>query len=302
MQIKPRTSAGLGCADWTATGAVRSNRGGAMRLTRAIAVLTVALLLLTLQALPALAAPPSNDTISGAAVVSLGFSQELDTTEATTDANDFELNLGCGASATDASVWYSFTPATNGDVVVDVRGSDYSASVLVGTGTPGNLQTVRCGSGAVGFTAVAGTTYYILAVDDQGDGNYANGGTLRISINAAPPPPTMDITVDPFGRVDPTTGVASLSGTYTCSNANFIDVSGQARQALPRLVTVGSFSFGAVGTCDGTSHPWSATIVPESGKFVGGKAMTVISTSSCGFFECVPDSVEQTVILRGGKL
>jgi Family of unknown function (DUF6299) len=270
-----------------------------MRLTRAIAVLTVALLLLALQALPALAAPPSNDTIGGATVASLGFSQELDTTEATTDTDDFELNLGCGAPATDASVWYSYTAAADGSVVVDARGSDYSVSVLVAAGTPGNFVT--CSAGKVAFTAVAGTTYYILAVDDQGDGNYANGGTLRISFFTPPPPPTMGITVDPFGRVDLQTGVASLSGTYTCSNADLVDVSGQARQVLPRSVIVGSGFFRAFGTCDGTAHPWSATVVPDSGKFVGGKAMTLTFAFSCGEFDCVPDSVERTVILRGGK-
>jgi Family of unknown function (DUF6299) len=271
-----------------------------MRLTRAIAVLTVALLLLALQALPALAAPPSNDTIGGATVASLGFSQELDTTQATTDTDDFELNLSCGAQATDASVWYSFTAAADGSVVVDVRGSSYSASVLVAAGTPGSLGFVACGPGKVAFTAVAGTTYYILAVDDQGDGG-GNGGTLRISFFTPPPPPTMDITVDPFGRVDLQTGVASLSGTYACSNADLVDVSVQARQALPRSVIVGSGFFRAFGTCDGTAHPWSATIVPESGKFVGGKAMTLTFAFSCGEFDCVPDSVERTVILRGGK-
>ena len=272
-----------------------------MRLTRAIAVLTVALLLLTLQALPALAAPPSNDTLGGATVASLGFSQELDTTEATTDTNDFELNLGCGAPATDASVWYSFTAAADGGVVVDVSQSDYSAGVIVGYGTPGSLLFTACGPGTVGFTAVAGVTYYILAIDDQLDGG-GNGGTLRISINGAPPPPTVDVTVDPMGRVNLQTGVAYLTGTYTCSSADLIQLFGEARQVLPRFVVAGSFEFGDIITCDGTVHRWSATVVPQNGKFAGGKAMTVTFAFSCNDFECADDYVEQTVILRGGKL
>jgi hypothetical protein len=93
------------------------------------------------------------------------------------------------------------------------------------------LQTVACGPGTVGFGAAAGTTYYILAIDDQQDGG-GNGGTLRISFNEAPPPPpppTVDITVDPVGRVDQQTGVAYLTGTYTCSSADYIDVFGEAR-------------------------------------------------------------------------
>jgi hypothetical protein len=271
-----------------------------MRLTRSVTVLLAAILLLALQALPASAAPPSNDTFGGATVASLGFSQTLDTTEATTDADDAQLNTNCGAPATDASVWYSLTAAADGGVVVDVSQSDYSAGVLVGTGTQGSLELVTCGPGTVGFTAVAGTTYYILAIDDQFDGA-GNGGTLRISFNEAPPPPTVDITVDPVGRVDARTGEAFLTGTYTCSNGDFIDVFGEARQAVGRFVIVGSFSFSDFGTCDGAVHTWSATVFPENGKFAGGKAMTVTFAFSCGPFQCAEDFVEQTVRLRGGR-
>jgi hypothetical protein len=271
-----------------------------MRLTRSVTVLLAAPLLIALQAAPAVAAPPSNDTFGGATPVSLGFSAQLDTTEATTDADDAQLNATCGAPATDASVWYSFTAAADGGVVIDVSQSDYSAGVLVGIGTQGSLQTVTCGPGTVGFAAAAGTTYYVLAIDDQLDGS-GNGGTLRISFNEAPPPPTVDITVDPVGRVDAQTGVAYLTGAYTCSNADFIDVFGQARQAVGRFVVNGSFSFFDVSTCDGTSHLWSATVVPENGKFAGGKAMTMTFAVSCGTFQCAEDFVEQTVRLRGGK-
>jgi len=272
-----------------------------MRLTRSITVLLAALLLMGLQALPAAAAPPSNDTIGGATAASLGFSQQLDTTEATTDADDTQLNANCGAPATDASVWYSFTAAADGGVVLDVSQSSYSAGVLVGVGTQGNLELVTCGPGTVGFTTEAGTTYYILAIDDQGDGG-GNGGTLRISFNEAPPPPTVDITVDPIGRVDGKTGVAYLTGTYSCSNGDFIDVFGDARQAIGvRSTVVGSFEFFDVGTCDGTSRTWSATVFPDNGKFAGGKTMTVTFAFSCGVFECAEGFVEQTVKLRGGK-
>src|SRR5919106_165995 len=183
-------------------------------------------MLMFVQTSTAVAAPPSNDTFGGATVVSLGFSEQLDTTEATTDADDAQLNATCGAPATDASVWYAFTAAADGGVVVDVSQSDYTAGVLVGVGTQGSLETVDCGPGTVGFTATAGTTYYILAIDDQEDGG-GNGGTLQISFNEAPPPPTVDIVVDPVGRVDPQTGAAYLTGTYTCSNAEFIEVFGE---------------------------------------------------------------------------
>ena len=84
-------------------------------------------------------------------------------------ADDAQQNVSCGAPATDASVWYVLEGTDEG-VVVDVSQSDYSAGVLVGVGTQGNLETVTCGSGAAAFFAAAGTTYYVLAIDDQEDG------------------------------------------------------------------------------------------------------------------------------------
>src|SRR5918996_5871828 len=144
-------------------------------------------MLMFVQTSTAVAAPPSNDTFGGATVVSLGFSEQLDTTEATTDADDAQLNATCGAPATDASVWYAFTTAADTGVVVDVSQSSYSAGVLVGLGTPGNLETIICGADTVGFFVNPGYTDYVLAIDDQLDGG-GNGATLRNSFTEAPPP------------------------------------------------------------------------------------------------------------------
>jgi hypothetical protein len=70
-----------------------------------------------------LAAAPSNDVFGGATAATIGFSETLDTTEATTDSDDAQLNASCGAPATDASVWYSFDGTDTG-VIVDVSQSD----------------------------------------------------------------------------------------------------------------------------------------------------------------------------------
>lgn len=245
----------------------------------------------------ALAAPPSNDTFANATLVTTGFSEVLNTTEATTDADDAQLNASCGAPATDASVWYVLQGTDQG-VIVDVSLSDYSAGVLVGVGSQGNLTTIACGPGAVGFFAAAGETYYILAIDDQFDGG-GNGGNLSISFNEIPPPPTVDITVDRFGTFNSRTGTATISGTYTCTNGDFIDVFVDARQNVGRFSILGSGSFFDFGTCDGEPHPWSAEIFPQSGKFKGGKTLTLTFAVSCGPFECGFGFVEQTVQLRG---
>ena len=112
---------------------------------------------------PAVAAPPTNDTFANATPVAVGFSEVLNTTDATTDGDDAQLNTSCGAPATDASVWYVLEGADAG-VAVDVSQSDYSAGVLVGVGSQGNLQIVTCGPGSITFFAAAGTTYHVLEI------------------------------------------------------------------------------------------------------------------------------------------
>jgi hypothetical protein len=129
-----------------------------IRSTRLVIAMALALGALGVSAPAALAAAPSNDAFGGATLVTLGFSEALDTTEATTDADDAQLNASCGAPATDASVWYAIEGSDTG-VVVDVSQSDYSAGVIVGVGTQGNLDTVDCAPGTVGFFASAATTY-----------------------------------------------------------------------------------------------------------------------------------------------
>lgn len=262
----------------------------------AVATLVTASLL---GAAPAWAAAPANDTSGGATAASLGFSEVLDTTEATTDSDDAQLNESCGAPSTDASVWYTLVGTGTG-VVVDVSASDYPAGVLVGVGSPGSLDTVSCGPGATAFFAESGATYYVLAIDDQSDGG-GNGGSLDISFHEAPPPPTVDITVDPTGTVNTRTGVAHLTGTYTCTDADFIEVFGDVTQPVGRFAVRGFFDFFDVGTCDGTTHTWSADVFPDNGKFAGGKAMTVAFAFACGAFECGEGFTEQTVRLRGGR-
>jgi len=248
---------------------------------------------------PALAAPPANDTFPNATSASIGFSEQLDTSEATTDADDAQLNTTCGAPATDASVWYALQGSDQG-VVVDVSGSNYSAGVLVGVGTQGNLQTVACGPGATAFFAASGETYYVLAIDDQFDGG-GNGGNLSISFNEIPPPPTLDFTVNRYGSFNSKTGTATISGTYTCTDGDFIEVFVDARQRVGRLFIFGSGGFFDFGTCDGTPHSWSAEIFPQNGLFKGGKTLTLNFSQACGAFECAFGFAEQTVQLRGGR-
>ncbi len=249
---------------------------------------------------PASAAAPSNDVSGGATAISFGSAVTQDTTEATTDAEDAALNAGCGAPATDASVWYSFSAATDEGVIVDVASSTYSAGVIVAVGSPGSLSPVACGPGATAFSATAGTTYSILAFDDQFDGG-GNGGTLSISVTAAPAAPTLEVVVDPIGLVDARSGAATLSGTYTCTNADFLAIFGELSQRVGRGTVEGFFDVFTNGQCDGIAKPFSAVVTPRNGKFAGGKTAAVAFSFACGAFECRDGYTEQRVLLRGGK-
>jgi hypothetical protein len=268
---------------------------------RSLIIFAISLSAAGVSAQTAFAAAPSNDTFANAVTVSaLPFSDSVDTTQATTDADDAQLNSSCGAPATDASVWYTLQ-GTDSPVVVDVSASNYSAGVLVGTGAQGSLSIVACGPGAVSFYAAAGTTYYILAIDDQTNGDGLNGGTLNLSMSEILSPTLDSFTVNRNGTASSKTGVATISGTYSCRHGDFIDVAVNASQLVGRFKITGAGEFIDFNTCDGTTHAWKALVYPQNGKFAGGKAMTVSTAYTCGASECAFGYAEKTVMLRSTK-
>ncbi len=254
---------------------------------------------LTLAA-PVLAAPPSNDMYDGRLPIAVGDDLTVDTTEATTDADDEEMNIPCGAPAMDASVWYEFTASADGFIAIDVSESNYSAGVFVALGSPGSFEVLGCGPGATFFEAVAGETYAILAIDDQSDGA-GNGGTLRITMEEIPPPPDVSVTLNRTGRFNHD-GSATISGTVTCSDApvefTFIDIFVQ--QAVGRI-KINGFGFIEGFTCDGTTQAWSADVFADNGIFKGGKALSVSFAIACGEFLCGEGFDERVVQLKGKK-
>jgi hypothetical protein len=250
---------------------------------------------------PVLAAAPSNDLYVNRQAVSVGFSAAFSTTEATTDADDVAINTpDCGAPATDASVWYTVTTASDVSIAFDLSGSSYSAGAIVATGDPSGFTLVTCGPGAVAWSASSGVTYTILVFDDQLDGS-GNGGDLVINVAQAPPPPELTLTVNPRGTFNSHTGGARVSGTVNCSGDSefsFIDVF--MRQKTGRLFIDGE-GFIEGFACDGTTQPWSVDIIPFNGVFKGGRTATVTFAVACGIFECGVGFDESVVNLSNGK-
>jgi hypothetical protein len=241
------------------------------------------------------AAAPENDTIAGAkAIAGVPFSETIDTTEATTDAEDAAVNSGCGAPATNGSVWYTLT-ASEPAYAIDVSQSDFTAGAIVATGTPGNLTLVDCGPRSIGFEATAGQTYYIMAFSDNPD---VVGGQLAIAVTATSPAPRVSLTVDDVGRANKS-GTATISGTYTCiGNADLTILQGRLSQQQGDVHVVGDFDQSGQ-PCGGT-FKWIAEITPQSGKFERGQAATIALTAGCNVIGCNSYEALEVVRLRGG--
>jgi hypothetical protein len=253
-------------------------------------------------AAPVLAAVPGNDTYAGATdITSLPFTETINTTEATTDADDAEMNVAdCGAPATDASVWYTITPSADAFLVADLSSSTYSAGAIVATGAPGSFTFITCGPGAVVWDAASGETYSILVFDDQEDGA-GTGGTLTINVEEVPPPPEVTLTVNPRGTFDSHTGGARVSGTVTCTGDaefSFIDVF--MRQKSGRFFIDGE-GFIEGFACDGSTQNWTVDIFPFNGIFKGGRTATVTFAVACGEFLCGEGFDESVVNLSNKK-
>ncbi len=277
-----------------------------MRRMRTVAAMSLIVASIGLTTAPAVAAAPDNDTYSGREVLvdPLPIMVSADTTEATTDADDAELNTDCGAPATDASVWFEYTPTSEGELAINTGASDYTVGVIVATGDPGGWTLESCGPEVVPFFAMAGATYTILVFDDQEDGG-GNGGSLEFTIDQPAPPPTLEVSVDPRGTFDAHTGVATLTGTYMCAPSDggtveyaFLDI--MLSQRAGRVYIQGG-GFVEPLLCDGTGQPWTVTTEWSNGLFKGGKAEAQVFAEACGEESCGHVEVVQAVTLSAAK-
>ncbi len=245
-----------------------------------------------------LAVPPPNDLRSGAVTVGIGYSALLDTSQATTNADDAFLNsLGCNFPATDASVWYHFV-GTGETFRIEVFRSNYSASVLIARG----YSYYGCGTGGMDFPTVPGETYDMMVLDDQRDGG-GNGGVLNMSITLAPPPPdqTVTLAINPFGTIDARTGIATISGIFICNNADSLSAFVEVDQANSPFIAGSAFNdIRIIGYCDGKVHAWSADLYPAGGRKIhAGRVKSIMAASSTGPYGGGSAYAEREIILRG---
>ena len=273
---------------------ISSGRAGSLTRRARVAALLAGLVLVATAPGMALAAAPANDLPGGAiALTAIPATIDQNTTEATVTAAD---DVGCGAGGTDqATVWYTLTLASATSVLVDATGSDYSVGVNVFEGSADSNNIVTCVEGAAAFDAAAGTTYYLMFADIDGDAT--NGGALHVAIDVAPPPLEVSLTVNSTGKVNQKTGEATISGTITCSRtADFSEIDVSLRQAIGRFTIHG---FGADGPeCGPTPTNWFVSIAGDNGKFGAGKATADVSAFACDASSCGDASVLASVRLR----
>lgn len=177
---------------------------------------------------PVAAAAPPNDTRAGAIKVGpLPFSITQDTSDATANGP-----RRCGNNG---SVFFRFSTKVTDRVQVDTVGSSFDPILTVFTSTGGERNVIACAddwigyAAAVRFTAVAGVKYFLMVGRCCGSGE-SGGGTLVLNVS--------EVTADAFdasltidgGTADPSTGIATLTGTVVCNKPSAFYVSFQLRQ------------------------------------------------------------------------
>ena len=117
---------------------------------------------------PAWGAPPSNDDVGGAVVITepLPFTFTESTVGRRPARRKRHSTASGGVPVFEQGVWFTATSTLDGNVAVDVTASDYSAGILVLTGTPGNFTPVNCAPGRISGPVTAGETYFLVVFGD----------------------------------------------------------------------------------------------------------------------------------------
>ncbi len=228
---------------------------------------------------------PENDLPSGAIALAPSLPQFIgqDTTGATVTTDD----IGCGFGGfNQASVWYTFSPASDLNLAVDSAGSTYDVGINVFAGVADPEALVTCFAWAGTVELQGGVTYYLMFADINPE-DAVNGGWLSATLDVAAPPIEMALTVDPRGVVTKS-GEATITGTLTCSIvASFAEVSLTVRQSLGRFTIHGS-SYSAA-ECGPSPTPWKVTVVGDNGRFAGGNATVDANAFACDNKESCDD-------------
>ncbi|MCY1077090.1 hypothetical protein [Archangium lansingense] len=235
--------------------------------------------------------PPPNDDIANATVVGgLPFQDTLDTASATTGQNPPDPDC----FGNDHTVWYVFTPDTDGPFTVRTG----TGPVSVYTGTPGQLTQIACAAQTeVTFEAQAGVTYFIMSASLE---DFAGGRTFFSLFRHL----ELKLSLERQGSVSGATGVATVTGSVSCTAPVLVNdspgvcVCGTLRQS--RRFSITEASDCVCGDCIG-EMPFTLTFSDPETPFVGGRAGFSVEASGCTHFECDSEQLTRELRLRGNS-
>jgi PKD repeat protein len=129
----------------------------------------------------------TNDHFANATVIhTVPFSVDEDTSQATFDPSDPSECSNHG------SVWFAYTPTSEGTIDADTFGSSYDTVLSAWTGNEGALSLIACNDdfgtlqSKINFQATPGTTYYFMVAQCCGTGG-DGGGLLTFSLDQIDP-------------------------------------------------------------------------------------------------------------------
>jgi hypothetical protein len=261
-------------------GSVERGEAAMRSIRRSLGVVAAVVLLAALSPTTALAAPPPNDSEAGAVeITALPFVDEADTSQATSGGPRVCTNV--------ASVFYSFSPEESVRVQIDLIGSDYDTTLGVYRYTAsGDRREVTCNDDRFGldsgvrFRARAGTTYYVIVgrcCGFQRSGG-PGGGSLVLTATEvvdADLEYNLDVT---GGTVDAETGIATLTGTVTCSERSVGWREGTLRQVRQGIFVARGYLYLEAVCTPGAPAEWSAEIDTETGIAFGPGSASVVSS------------------------
>jgi DNA-binding beta-propeller fold protein YncE len=114
-----------------------------------------------------------------------------------------------------------------------------------------------------------------------------------------PAPVSLAVSIREEGVANSKSGIATLSGTVSCSRYAIVNINGTLEQLVPKRASV-TGSFAVSVECTGPSVTWSATVVGDNGRFGSGQATATVSATVCEQ-RCVTASATRAVKLNASK-
>jgi GEVED domain/Secretion system C-terminal sorting domain/Fibronectin type III domain len=248
-----------------------------------------------------------NDTVCGAIALTLGGSTECGNTASATSVGDPALPGGC--SSPNNTVWYKYTPATTGTVILKAEIPGATSNPLNGwiawytaaaaCPTPGTLTPVAGSScGQFGQTGVgdidslispvlnAGTVYYIMI-----DGFSGDNGEYCVSLLAPPPPPLCTTNLAPgngsVGVAIPS-GQANISWNAAATATSYDVYFGTVNPPTVNVGNTTATNVNITGLAYSTTYYWYVAPKNSGGAATGCSGSTFSFTTAAAPSNCVP--------------